>query len=55
MPSRCYVMNDQVRDLVPALMTVEPRGRARRLRALLELGVFLLATLSFITALALTA
>lgn len=53
--SRCYVMSDQVRDLVPTLMAVEPGRRVRRLRAVLELSVFFLATLSFLTALALTA
>jgi hypothetical protein len=47
-------MSDQVRDLVPNLMTPRPSPRARRLRALLELGVFFLATLAFVTALALT-
>jgi hypothetical protein len=47
-------MNDQVRNLVPTLMATEPPRRTRRLRALLELGVFFLATLSFVTALALT-
>ncbi len=50
-----YVMNDQVRNLVHSLMTVDPPRRARRIRALLELSVFFFATLSLVTALALTA
>ena len=53
--SHCYVMNDQVRNLVPSLMTAKPPKRARPLRTLLELSVFFLATLSLITALALVA
>ena len=53
--SHSYVMNDQVRNLVPSLMMAKSPKRAQRLRTVLELSVFFLATLSLITALTLVA
>lgn len=54
-----YVMHDQVRDLVPQLMSkrpVSPSARlTRRLRACVEIGVFLIAGSSYLAALALAA
>jgi hypothetical protein len=53
-----YIMQDQVRDFVPALVH-GPRqpgsGRRFSARACLELAVFALALTSYVAALALTA
>lgn len=54
-PSARYFMCDQVRGFVPDLMAGARPNRQSRIRAALELAVFLLAALSYLVALALAA
>lgn len=55
MPRKHYIMRDQVRDLVPSLMSSPKPGTVARIREWLQIGVFGLAVLSYITALSLSA
>ena len=50
-----YIMYDQVNDLVPSLMAPVRKRRNARIRTLLEVAVFLLATASYLAALTLAA
>jgi len=50
-----YIMYDQVNDLVPSLMTPVRKKRNERIRTLLEVAVFLFATVSYLAALTLAA
>ncbi len=49
-----YIMRDQVRDLVPAIMTPKSR-RQRSVPGLLQFSLFLSAAATYIASLALTA
>ncbi len=50
-----YIMYDQVNDLVPSLMTPIRKRRYARVRKLLEVAVFIMATASYLAALTLAA
>lgn len=50
-----YIMYDQVNDFVPSLMTPVRRQRNTRIRILLEVAVFVIATVSYLAALTLAA
>ena len=52
--SSSYIMYDQATDVVPSLMSKRQK-RSARVRTLLEVAVFLLATASYLAALTLAA